>query len=425
MPATTRTFLADLWRLTKPYWFSEERWAARGLLAAVVAINLCLVYLEVVFSFWQNDFYNTIQNKDEAEFYRQLLKFSWLAAGFIVAGVYQLYLNQMLQIRWRRWLTDKYLNEWIGNRVYYRMQLTAIGTDNPDQRIAEDLALFCDKTLYLVLGVMSAVITLLSFLAILWRLSGTLTFEAGGLEVTIPGYMVWVALVYAVAGTALAHWIGRPLIRLNFDKQMYEADFRFALVRFRENTEAIALYRGEAGEIGHLRGRFSAVAANWWGIMRRIKKLNLFSYCYNQAAIVFPFIVVAPRFFSGKIQLGDLMQTATSFNKVQSSLSWFIDAYSQLAAWRATVDRLITFHNAMLVAGQAAQTAPGVAVAAGSGAGFTAHAVEIDLPGGQPLLTPFSLEFKPGESVLVTGPSGSGKSTLFRAFGRHLAVWPR
>ncbi|HTD91904.1 MAG TPA: SbmA/BacA-like family transporter, partial [Burkholderiales bacterium] len=276
------TFLHDLWRLTKPYWFSEERWQARGLLALIIAINLALVYLEVVFNQWNNGFYNSLQNKDLAAFYDSLWRFAGLATGFIVATVYQIYFNQMLQIRWRRWLTDLYLNDWIAGRTYYVMQLTGSNTDNPDQRIAEDLAQFVESTLFLTLGFMSAVVTLLSFLAILWGLSGAITFSVGGSTFNVEGYMVWVALIYAIAGTALTHLIGRPLIPLNFEKQKVEANFRFSLVRFRENAEGIALYRGEAGEIRGLRERFTAVAFNWWEIMKRQKKLTWFSSGYSQ-----------------------------------------------------------------------------------------------------------------------------------------------
>lgn len=421
MRKTNNSFLPDLWALTRPYWFSEERWAARGLLAIVVALNLGLVYVEVLLSYWQNDFYNTLQSKDEAAFYAQLIKFCWLAGAFIVVAVYRLYFRQMLQIKWREWLTKEYLGDWVGQQTYYRLQLTNTGTDNPDQRIAEDLHIFCEQTLRLTLDLLSQVITLFSFLFILWTLSGTLSFAIAGTTVNIPGYMVWVALVYAVLGTWLAHLIGRPLVGLNFDRQKFEADFRFSMMRFRENTEAIALYRGEAAEMRGMLGRFSDVIGNWWAIMRRTKKFTSFNVGYNQIAIIFPFFVAAPRFFIGKIQLGDLMQTATSFNKVQTALSWLVDSYPDLAQWKATVDRLTTFRNATHRAQHEAQTSPGVATAASDGETYAARDVKIDLPGGQPLLAPFSVEFKPGESVLVTGPSGSGKSTLFRALA---GIWP-
>jgi len=417
----TQTFLADLWALSKPYWFSDERWAARGLLAVIVALNLALVYVNVLLNKWNNDFYNTLQNMDKDGFFHQLAKFAVIAAAYIVIAVYQLYLNQMLQIRWRRWLTDRYLADWIGERTYYRLQLTDRGTDNPDQRIADDLAAFCDRTLNLTLGLMSSVVTLISFVSILWTLSGTLSFPLNSSRIDIPGYMVWVALVYAIAGTGMIYVIGRPLIGLNFNQQKFEANFRFSLVRFRENTEAIALYAGEADEIRGLRRRFGDVVANWWAIMKRQKTLTWFRAGYNQIAVIFPFVVAAPRYFAGSIQLGGLMQTASAFGQVQDALSWFVNAYTQLAEWKATVDRLTTFRSATRRAQEATQTETGVMVTADDSTGYAAHDVKIDLPDGQPLLAPFDIELKPGESVLVTGPSGSGKSTLFRALA---GIWP-
>ena len=252
----------------------------------------------------------------------------------------------MLEIRWRRWLTGRYLDEWIGERTYYRLQLTDHGTDNPDQRIADDLALFCDRTLTLSLGLMSSVVTLFSFIAILWTLSGTLSFPLNGSQINIPGYMVWVALIYAIAGTVFIHLIGRPLIGLNFNQQRFEANFRFSLVRFRENAESIALYRGEADEIRGFKHRFADVVTNWWAIMKRQKSLTWFRAGYNQIAIIFPFVVAAPRYFAGSIKLGGLMQISSAFGQVQDALSWFVNAYTQIADWKATVDRLTTFRKA-------------------------------------------------------------------------------
>jgi vitamin B12/bleomycin/antimicrobial peptide transport system ATP-binding/permease protein len=415
------TFLKDLWRLTKPYWFSEERWAARGLLALIIALNLGLVYIEVLLNQWQNGFYNTLENKDITGFYQALWRFSGIAAAFIIATVYQLYLNQMLQIRWRRWLTDVYLKDWIGERTYYRLQLAGgdTATDNPDQRIAEDLALFVDRTLNLTLGFMSAVVTLFSFLTILWGLSGAVSFTLGGSTYRIEGYMVWVALIYAIAGTWLIHRIGHPLVPLNFEQQKVEANFRFSLMRFRENAEGIALHRGEAGETRNLRERFSAVAHNWWAIMKRQKKLMWFRSGYSQIAVIFPYIVQAPRFFSGQIKLGDLMQTASAFEKVLEALSWFVTAYTQLAAWKATVDRLTSFQAAMART-SATNQQPGITTAV-EGNAVSGDNIELKLPNGNTLVAPFSLTLAQGTSVLITGASGSGKSTLFRALA---GLWP-
>ena len=418
--AQTRAFLRDLWALTRPYWFSDERWSARGLLAVIVALNLGIVYINVLINKWQNSFYNALQDKDMTAFYALIWQFCLLAAVFIVCAVYQLYLNQMLQIRWRRWLTDRYLDEWIGGRTYYRMQLTDRGTDNPDQRVAEDLSLFVDRTLALTLGLLSAVVTLGSFVAILWSLSGTLDFVLAGREVSIPGYMVWVALAYAIVGTWLTHLVGRPLIALNFNQQKFEANFRFSLVRFRENTESIAIYGGEAAEMRGLSRRFVDVVNNWWEIMRRQKKLTWLRSGYGQVAIIFPYVVAAPRYFSGAIQLGGLMQTASAFGQVQDALSWFVSAYVQLTEWKATVDRLTGFKAAMERESAAEREATGIPVE-NAGAALETRALGLNLPDGRPLIAPFDARVAPGESVLVTGPSGSGKSTLFRAFA---GIWP-
>jgi putative ATP-binding cassette transporter len=325
-----REMLSDAWTLIRPYWFSEDRWAGRGLLLVVVVLNLFIVYINVLLSKWYNLFYNSLQDKDFAAFSSLLIRFSWLAGLFIVAAVYQIYLNQMLQIRWRRWLTERYLGAWLTDGAYYRMQLTSGETDNPDQRISDDLRLFVTGALSLSIGGMRAVVTLVSFLGILWGLSGSVTLPIGA-GVTLPGYMVWAALAYAIAGTWLTNLIGRPLVRLNFNQQRYEADFRFSLVRFRENTEGVALYGGEADEMRSFRERFASVVRNWWNIMRQQKRLTWFTSGYGQAAIIFPILVAAPRYFRGEIPLGALMQTSQAFGQVQDSLSFIITSYTDIA----------------------------------------------------------------------------------------------
>lgn len=416
-----RTFLRDLWRLTKPYWSSEEKWLARALLAAVIVLNLGTVFVSVEINQWQASFFNSLQKKDQAEFMHLLAVFSGLALAYIVMAVYELYLSQMLQIKWRRWLTARYLDDWLRQRAYYRMQLTDRATDNPDQRIADDLNGFVGTTLTLTLGLLNAVVTLGSFLYILWGLSGALVLPLGQGGIAVPGYLVWVALVYAAAGTWLAHLIGRPLVGLNFVRQRAEADFRFSLVRFRENAEAIALYAGEEDEKRGFMRRFVAVVDNWWDIMRRQKKLTWFQSFYGQLAVIFPYVVVAPRYFSGAIELGGLMQTASAFGQVQGALSWFIDAYARLAEWKATVDRLIGFRSAMDQAARAALEAPGVERVSAPRADVEAEDVRLALPTGRVLLDDVELVLRRGEATLLTGPSGSGKSTLFRAFA---GIWP-
>jgi vitamin B12/bleomycin/antimicrobial peptide transport system ATP-binding/permease protein len=417
--ARLRELLHDTWTLIRPYWSSEDRWAGRGLLILVIGLNLGIVYLNVLFNRWNNTFYNALQDKDYAVFWSQLLRFTWLAAIFIVVAVYQLYLNQMLQIRWRRWLTERYLGAWLADGAYYRMQLTTSETDNPDQRIAEDLRLFVSATLTLGIGGMRAVVTLVVFIGILWGLSGPLTIPLGA-GWSIPGYMVWAALLYATVGTWLTNWIGRPLVGLNFDQQRYEADFRFGLVRFRENAEGVALYRGEADELRSFRERFAAVVNNWWGIMRRQKRLTWFTAGYGQAAVIFPFVVAGPRYFRGEIPLGGLMQVASAFGQVQDALSFIISAYPDLAQWRSVVQRLVGFERAL--ARMRADTASdGVRRTPGTGEALALDRVDLKLPGGRPLLEGATLDFQPGDSALISGPSGAGKSTLFRAIA---GIWP-
>jgi len=411
-----KRFFAALWALTRPYWVSEKRGTGLVLLATVVGLALTLVWLEVQFNTWNRDFYNTFESRDQAEFFRQLGTFTLLAVIFIITGVYRQYFQQMLMIEWRTWLTERYLADWLMDRAYYRLQLLDRGTDNPDQRIADDLNIFVDLTLTLSLGLLSAVVTLVSFVGILWGISGAATLF--GLE--IPGYMVWVALVYAIAGTWLTHLIGRPLIRIGFDQQRYEANFRFALVRMRENAEGVALYRGEAGELDNFRGRFASVIAIWWAKMLKQKQLGWFQSFYGQMAIIFPFVVASPRFFSGAMPLGGIFQIASAFGQVQGALSWFINAYGAFANWKATVDRLTGFTEALQRAGQETGRVSG-GRSEGEAPELALERLELALPQGNSLLAPSTQTFRQGESVLVTGPSGAGKSTLFRAIA---GIWP-
>ncbi len=421
-----RNFLGKVWALSRPYWFSEERWRARGLLAAVLALTLGLVFMAVLFNRWNREFYNSLEQKNFADFKDLLLYFSFLAAVYIAAAVYKLYLTQMLVMRWRVWLTRQYIGEWLDDQIYYRLELKSHGTDNPDQRIAEDLRLFTDGTLNLALGLLTSVLTLASFITILWNVSGPLSFMLSGTQVTIPGYMVWVAIAYALAASVLAHLIGRPLIGLNFQKEQREADFRFNLVRLRENAEGVALYHGEASERHGLLTRFELIRRNWWALMDYTKRLTYFTAGYTQIAIVFPFMVASPRFFSGAITLGGLTQIADAFGQVQDALSWFVNAYGSLAGWKASVDRLLTFQTALQQAVREAEAAEGVRVSPGDAPAIVAEHLDLALPGagaqaGRVLLADASFSIAPGSRVLITGPSGSGKSTLFRALA---GIWP-
>jgi putative ATP-binding cassette transporter len=416
-----RSTLAAVWRIAIPYFRSEDKWAGRGLLAAVIAIELAVVFLTVLFNRWNNVFYNALQERNQAVFTYQIGYFCVLAAFWIGLKVYQLYLNQWLQIRWRRWMTDRYLGGWLHDANHYRMQLLGDAADNPDQRIAEDTQRFVEQTLQLGIGLLSAVVTLVSFVFILWGLSNEAPLHLFGREIAIPGYLVWGALIYAVLGTTLTHLIGWPLVGLNFQQQRYEADFRFNLVRARENAEQIALLHGEPVERTRLLSRFGMVVENWLAIMQRTKKLTAFTATYSQASVIFPYVLVAPAYFAEKVQLGGMMQTASAFSSVQESLSFFITSYRTLAEWQSVVARLSGFEAAIENAAALTTRENIIHVGSDDKAAIDLEKLVIGLPNGTPLVAADGFSIPGGERTLLTGPSGSGKSTLFRAIA---GIWP-
>ncbi len=420
-----QAFAAQAWALTKPYFHSDQKWKARGLLAAIIALNLGLVYMAVLFNDWNRLFYDALQNKAEPVFWAELGRFCYLAVGFILMAVYKFYLTQLLEMRWRAWMTEHYLQRWLSNQAFYRLELNrftarpnadAGNPDNPDQRIQEDINQFTGYTLSLTMGLLNSVVTLLSFIGILWGLSGSFAFSVLGTQFNIPGFMVWMAVLYCAVGSWLTHIIGRPQIKLNFEQQRLEADFRHHMVRVREYSEAIALDRGEAVETVQLGGRFDRLLGNYLRLIKAQKNLIWFTSFFGQAAVVFPFVVAAPRFFSGAIQLGELMQISSAFGQVQGALSWFVDSYPALASWRATTDRLTSFDASFQ-----ALALVNIAKSATNNIALEAHDLTVALPGGAVLLAGAALHASAGDSVLLQGPSGSGKSTLFRTLA---GIWP-
>jgi putative ATP-binding cassette transporter len=437
--ARLRLFLRQVLHLSAPYFGSEEKWRARGLLVAIVALNLAAVYMLVLLNEWNRTFYDALQNKNAAVFWTQLGRFTYLALIFIVIAVYRFYLTQLLQLRWRAWMTRDLMRRWLTDHAFYRMELGRYAVaapsepadatrlpepgqrvpDNPDQRLQEDVNLFTAQTVGLSMGFLNAVVTLASFVGILWGLSGNFAFELGGHAFDIPGYMVWMAVAYCTVGSVLTHYIGRPLIGLNFEQQRREANYRHHLVRVREYSESIALDQGEAVENRNLDTRFSAVLANYLRLINKQKQLVGFTNLFGQAAVVFPFIVAAPRFFSGAIQLGELMQISSAFDRVQGALSWFVDNYDGLAAWRATTERLTSFEAAL--SRQQGSPSP-LETVRGAGANtLAADDLSVALPTGAVLVQGATLAMAPGQHTVLQGPSGSGKSTLFRALA---GIWP-
>src|SRR6202048_2574584 len=418
-PARRNTIRAA-WRLAKAYWTSEEKWSAWGLLLAVVALNLGNVYVSVGINEWNKAFYNALQALNSIELFRQLGVFCILVVFAIAMSVYALYLNQLLQIRWRRWLTRRYLANWLADRAYYKLQLGS-APDNPAQRIAEDLNQFTTYVMSLSVGLISSAASLVSFLVILWGLSGPADIQLGKWGMLhIPAYLVWAALLYAGIGTWLTVKIGRTLVPLNFARQRFEADFRFSLMRFGENAESVALYGGEPAELGVFHEPFRSVFENFPQIMKRQRRLSCFTLGYTQVAVIFPVVVVSPRYFAGQIGLGGLMQAVNAFSFVHNALSFIINAYTDIAAWQAATERLSGFEDRLLAIHQSTR-APRQIVIRRGGASVAIDEVDLDLPDGTPLLRGVSFGLARGAAVLIAGPTGAGKSTLLRAIA---GIWP-
>jgi len=418
--AESKQFLVNVWNLTKSYWQSEEKKKAFLLLAAIVALTLGVVYMLVLLNEWNNAFYTALQNYETNEIFHQLKRFTILAFIYIILAVYSYYLQQVLIINWRLWLTNNYIDEWLSHKTYYRLQMFGVDTDNPDQRISEDVNLFVTNTLSFSIGILKAFCTLVSFIVILWSLSGPLDFTLAGHPIHVEGYLVWVALLYSIIGTWITYKVGNKLVGLNFAQQRYEADFRFSMMRMRENAESIAFYSGEEQESKVFKGRFRTLLDNFWKIIQKQKQLVWINSAYSQIAIIFPFVVTIPRYLSKQITLGGLMQVATAFGRVQESLSYFVDMYAQIASWQAVVTRLtgfglhmqtVTAEKPQINLNRTVGTTPEIAMSD----------MEVDLPNGGPIVQKLNIKLEPGTNVIIKGASGSGKSTLLRSLA---GIWP-
>ncbi|WP_094606672.1 Vitamin B12 transport ATP-binding protein BacA [Sporomusa silvacetica DSM 10669] len=419
------SFLKGIWKLSQGYWHSEEKWYARMLLSSIVGLQLLDVFVLVKYNTWQNAFYNTIQNLDKTGFLTYLGYWPVFTVVFLVIEIYKLYLLQLLEIKWRSWLTDHYLTDWLQKRTYYLLQIVDTSADNPDQRISEDLRLFVSSTLNLSLGFLRAVVSLCSFVVILWNLSGSMEIILGEQQFSIPGYMVWIGIVYAFAGSFLTAIVGNSLVGLDYAKQRYEADFRFSMIRLRENSEGVAFYHGEQREQANFNHCFTKIIDNFRGIMACQKNLSWVTLLHWRLTFIFPYLVCAPHLFSGQMQLGGLMQTASAFTQVELALSFFIRNYfsltdASLAQLQAVVNRLTNFIDTMnRIQGVAEKKS--IKVNYTEEQTVTVAGLDVRLPDGKLLLTNLGIQIHAGDTLLITGYSGCGKSTLMRALA---GIWP-
>lgn len=403
---------------------SKERNIAVIMIVVLVIINQAQVGISVRLSFFNRDWFNAIQQGNSGEFWRQLL---WVfvpwAFTYVAMAVGEFVIHSFLVIRWRRWLTEDYVSRWLGGHTHYHIALSGNQTDNPDQRIAEDIDRFIDGGTggygiysYSIL-LISTITSLVSFSVVLWDLSGNFPFP--GTDLRVPGLLFWTVLIYAMAGTLVTHLIGRALSELYFERQRREADFRFSLARVREYSEQVALLSGENAERLMFASRFGAIVANYLAIVRKRKFLLSFTATYQQLSPIIPYVITAPFYFAGKIPLGIMTQTASAFSNVETALTFFINYYTSLATFKSVLDRLTSFDVAINHAHEAGVSAPSIAPSTDDS--IEMRDLVLTLPDGRRLVEVRRLDFVPGDSVLITGPSGSGKSTLLRAI---VGVWP-
>lgn len=413
-------FLKNVWLLTRSYWSSEEKYKAYILLTVIIALSLAQIYALVLLNKWYQTFYSALQVYDNAVIIQSVKDFCVIAGGYILVGILAYYLKSVLQIRWRIWMTKKYLVDWLDERTYYLLQVFEKQTDNPDQRISDDIRLFVENTITLVIDFIKNVVLLISFIGILWTLSGDLDLSPFGINFVIPKYMVWATIIYALVGTYLTDKIGRVLGKLNFIQQKYEADFRFSMVRLRENSENVAFYEGENYESEHLNKRFAILIENLWRIINRQKWVVALTTGYSQMAVIVSLVLAIPKYLSKQIDLGTLMQITAAFGRVQDALSFFVDSYVKIAEWSAIIGRLTSFHTHMQFVKEH-YSEENVFVGVSPNQDLQVENATVSLPNGGVLIKDLNISFSEASTWLVKGASGTGKSTFLRVVA---GLWP-
>ena len=411
------------WQITRTWLTAPDRGNARLLLLLLLVLTVAQVLIQIRLNLWNRDFFNALESRAGEAFRAQILIFLGFAVLSMAAAVFQLYVKQLLQLRWREWLTRHLLDAWLHDGRHYQLEMAGEGADNPDQRIAEDVRLATDLAVDFALGLLISVSMLTAFVGILWTLSGALHVAFMGLEMELPGYMVWAALAYALLGTGLTWIVGQPLVRLNVARTTAEADFRFGLTRARESGEGIALIRGETDERRGLGLLFGQVVSATRGLMRSQRNLMWLTSAYGTLAMIFPTVVASPAYFAGAITLGGLMQIGAAFSQVQSALNWFVDNFPRIAEWRSAVARIVSFRDVIedLDALMGDPTQPTIAIVEGTADHLVFRNLEVAFANGTTVIADASADITAGERVLIQGESGTGKSTLFRAIG---GLWP-
>lgn len=413
LKTTLRTFGIML----KSYWCSKDSIKSWLLLLAIISLTGGAVYLATAINTWYKTFWDTIQEYDLPGFKQQLMVFVLLATIHVLVTVYNAYLKSRLAINWRTWLTQKTMERWLRNDNYYKLQLLDKNTDNPDQRIAEDLNLFVSATIVLILGTATDIAMMFTFGVVLWNLSSAVTIDVWGYSLSLPdGYMCYLALLYAILGTALTFYLGRPLVKLNFRQQRYEADFRFSLIRVRENGESIALYKGDKEEGKYLNQSFASLVSNYIKLIICTKRLGFLTLGYAQTAVIFPILISAPLYFAKIITMGSIMQINSAFGRVQDSLSTLVSNFNSWASWKSVVDRLSLFYTSL-------EEVEGISCLNNKQdrENFEVDHLELRSPRGKVLLKNLDLSLHQGQSLLIRGQSGCGKSTLIKALA---GIWP-